>query len=122
MKKIVFISLIACLLAACSTHNQIAKSKDNVKQIELGMTKKEVITIMGKKYEVFGASQTLEGAVVEVLQYEGADSKLAYASYGADRYYLFTFEDGRLVEWHTEKINPMILHSKRNGNNHDHPH
>lgn len=55
---------------------------------------------MGKVYEVAGASITREGIRVETLKYEGGDAM----SMLVDRYYFFTFEDGTLVEWHTQPL------------------
>ncbi len=100
MKKLIVISLIACLFAACSSYNSMSKAKSNVRKVELGMTKKEVISVMGKVYEVAGASTTRDGMRVETLKYEGGDA----ISGLVDRYYFFTFENSILVEWHTQPL------------------
>jgi len=107
MKKLIILSLIACLFAACSSYSNMTKAKNNVKKVELGMTKKEVISTMGKVYEVVGASTTRDGMRVETLKYEGGDATTLLI----DRYYFFTFEDGVLVEWHTQPLTYDQQHS-----------
>ena len=107
MKKLIILSFILCLFASCSSYNSMSKAKNNVKKVELGMTKKEVISTMGKVYEIVGASATREGIRVETLKYEGGDA----ISGMVDRYYFFTFEDGVLVEWHTQPLTYDQQHS-----------
>lgn len=106
MKNLIIISLIACLFSACSSYSSMTKAKNNVKKIELGMSKKEVVSIMGKVYEVAGASITREGIRVETLKYEGGSIDGV-----VDRYYFFTFEDNVLVEWHTQPLTYDQQHS-----------
>ncbi len=88
MKKILFIALIATILSACGT-NKVYNSA--LKQIELGMTQQEVISLMGDKFNTSGVSEA-RGKEQETLEY-------------VDRYknhFFFTFLDGQLNKWYKE--------------------
>lgn len=60
-----------------------------VQQLELGMTKQEVVNIMGKDYFVESVSQKPEGKL-EILHFRST----YYVPY------LVYFTDGRLTEYH----------------------
>lgn len=64
---------------------------------ELGMTKKKVISILGKDFESAGARMTSEGSI-ETISY-----KTASMTENTEGYYLLSFKDGKLVEWFKEK-------------------
>ncbi len=84
MKKVILILSIV-LLSACGTAYNAA-----LKQIELGMTQEQVVSLMGNKYSV--SNQTNNGATLEYK----------------DRYkndWFFEFQDNKLVKWYKETEN-----------------
>lgn len=99
MKKVIFTLVFTLMLISCGTTSLVSKAK----KLELGMTKKEVVSAMGDNYRVISASQTPEGNV-EVLRYTATIDTTEYVIY---------LLDGRLIEWHEEIPN---------GNHHSHSH
>lgn len=93
MKKGIICGLI-CLLAlsACGT----SKLESGVKELGLGMTKHEVISTLGKNYEVIGAAVTPDGNI-ETWKYSSWN-----AMTNETKKFIINFADGRLVEWHRE--------------------
>ena len=67
-----------------------------MKDIELGMTKKKVISILGKDFESAGAAWPPK--VDRTISY-----KTASMTENTEGYYLLSFKDGKLVEWFKEK-------------------
>lgn len=87
MKKVLFTIMIATLLAACG--GKVYNSQ--LKQIQLNMTKEQVISIMGEEYTTTGPRESW-GKTYETLEYK-------------DRYkfhWFFDFENNRLVKWYKE--------------------
>lgn len=87
MKKVLFTILITTLLAACGSKAY----NTELKQIQLGMTKEQVVTIMGEDYTTSGVRESW-GKTYETIEYRG-------------RYkftWIFNFEDNRLVKWYKE--------------------
>lgn len=85
------------LLTSCGTLMQPYQMDSKMKDIELGMTKKKVISILGKDFESAGARMTSEGSI-ETISY-----KTASMTENTEGYYLLSFKDGKLVEWFKEK-------------------
>lgn len=88
MKKVIFTVLISTLLFACS--GKVYNSA--LKQVELGMTKGQVIGLMGDEYTTTGQRESW-GKTYESLQY-------------TDRYkfhWFFDFENNRLIKWYKEE-------------------
>ncbi|MFV0539307.1 MAG: hypothetical protein ACK5M3_18350 [Dysgonomonas sp.] len=92
MKKLLILTLI-CTLASCTSvlppnYNAITDSMmnadNNIKKISLGMTKEQVIAIMGEYYEIIGSK---EGELL--LGYKAYD-------YGI---YKLRFINNKLTEW-----------------------
>jgi hypothetical protein len=83
MKKLFFTLFIAVTLAACgSVYNT------QLKQVELGMTQRELVFLMGDKYSV-------------VDQRNNGDQVLEYV----DKYknhWFFVFVNGQLNKWYKE--------------------
>ncbi|MFR9166771.1 MAG: hypothetical protein ACLVKO_11340 [Dysgonomonas sp.] len=83
MKKILFTLFVIVTLSACgSAYNT------QLKQIELGMTKEQVTTLMGDKYTEAGRGSMGD----ETIEYK-------------DRYknhWFFEFTDNQLVKWYKE--------------------
>ncbi|HCO66484.1 MAG TPA: hypothetical protein DIT04_01835 [Dysgonomonas sp.] len=98
MKKVKFLTLVLMLVvsfsfSSCGTTNLGSK----LKRIEIGMTKREVIDILGNTYDVIGARDTPDGAL-ETLRYTNitVDGPIPY---------IVNFLDGKLVEWFKEPSN-----------------
>lgn len=86
MKKLFFALFIAVTLAACGpVYNT------QLKQVELGMTQREIVSLMGEKYSV-------------VDQKSNGDQTLEYV----DKYknhWFFVFVNGQLNKWYKETEN-----------------
>ena len=98
MKKMkwIYALLAILLLTSCGTLMQPYQMDSKMKDIELGMTKKEVISILGKDFESAGARMT--SGSIETISY-----KTASMSENTEGYYLLSFKDGKLIEWFKEK-------------------
>ncbi|MBB4036970.1 hypothetical protein GGR21_002884 [Dysgonomonas hofstadii] len=95
MKKVRFLAsmiVLSCVLSfsSCGTMNLGSK----LKNVEIGMTKKEVTNILGNSYDVVAARDTPDGPL-EVLRYTGV-------TIDGDKYYIVNFLNGKLVEWFLE--------------------
>lgn len=83
MKKIFFACLVALTLAACGpVYNT------QLKQVELGMTQREIVSLMGDKYSV-------------VDQRSNGDQTLEYVDKFKNHWY-FVFVNGQLNKWYKE--------------------
>jgi len=75
-------ALMLCGLSACSSMDS------RTRRLQLGMSRAQVVGVLGSSYTVVGARQESDGAV-EVLRFGDQD-----------RDQLFTyFRDGELVQW-----------------------
>jgi DNA-binding winged helix-turn-helix (wHTH) protein len=64
-----------------------------MEKLELGMTKKEVVNILGRGYKI--AEKRIDsGKEIEVLSYQDSPQE----------YYFFLFENNSLQEWYRELI------------------
>lgn len=82
MKKIFFTLFAAIMLTACGT-----AYNTQLKQVELGMTQQQIVSLMGNKYAV--VDQKNNGSTIEYT----------------DRYknhWFFEFENDKLVKWYKE--------------------
>lgn len=66
----------------------------NMKKLEIGMTKKQVVNIMGDTYKIFGAVEE-HGVVTESIGYETTD---------ANWMYVLNFVNGKLKSWQREWV------------------
>lgn len=83
MKKIFFACLVAFTLSACGpVYNT------QLKQVELGMTQREIVSLMGDKYSV-------------VDQRSNGDQTLEYVDKFKNHWY-FVFVNGQLNKWYKE--------------------
>lgn len=103
INKGIYAIILAITLTACGYVKDVWNMDSNVRKIELGMSKKQVISIMGKYYEIVGARKTEYGNV-ETIRYSYSNANNIRTSY------LLSFEDGKLVEWFQEKL--PLPHSK----------
>lgn len=93
---LLFIIICVLFVSACSSYNQIMKADANMRIVELGMSKDEVIQIMGTKYHRMGASVNESGVNTEVLGYTAVDA-----------IYMLYFENNELKEFHKDIILPV---------------
>lgn len=89
--NLLVVGLFTLTIYSCGTTANLG-SKMN--KLELGMTKKEAIKIVGDSYKSLGAISTYEGNL-ETIRYE---------STWTEEYYVVRFLDGKLVEWFVEPI------------------
>lgn len=83
MKKIFFACLVAFTLSACGpVYNT------QLKQVKLGMTQREIVSLMGDKYSV-------------VNQRSNGDQTLEYVDKFKNHWY-FVFVNGQLNKWYKE--------------------
>lgn len=87
MKKLLIIIIVTTFFAACGpVYNK------ELKQVKLGMTRQEIVNLMGDKY-VSKDVHTIGTKEYETLEYK---DKYKY-------HWLFTFENDLLTEWWKEK-------------------
>ncbi len=113
MKKIFLICFAALVLSSCASLVDAMQVDDRVKKVEVGMTEREVIGIMGRSYELVGA-----------------DGDMRVIAYGADwvdgettSEYRFHFRNGRLRSFNKEHLDhgrphrpdPQHRHDERTG-------
>lgn len=86
MKKLFFILVISLSIISCETTNLVNKTK----RLKLGMTKKELILLMGKDFKIVSASRTPDGDL-EVISYNIISEESNYIMY---------LLNGKLDRWH----------------------
>lgn len=86
MKKLLFLAVCLVVLGSCSVMVNLDK---RVHDLELGMTRKEAVRVLGKEYNIEVKTQAHDGAL-EVLHF--------YSSVSND--YILKFLDNRLMEFH----------------------
>lgn len=87
MKKIIFVLMLMFTIVSCGpTYNSA------LKQVELGMTKQDITTLMGEKY----TTSQLEN--IGNQQHETIEYKDMYKFH-----WFFQFVDNKLVKWWKEK-------------------
>jgi len=88
MKKLFFALFVTVFITACGS---MKVYNDALKQIELGMTRNEVVSLMGDKYSTTGV-KVMQGKSYEVLEY-----KDMYKNH-----FFFEFADDYLYKWYKE--------------------
>lgn len=103
---VLFITLSTCL-PSCSLFDQMSVDR-RVRKVEIGMTEKEVIRIMGRSYEIVGASGNMR-----IINYPAPP----------DYEYRFRFVGGRLESFakertstHPQNNRPQHPDNRRNDN------
>lgn len=92
MKKILILLILICftLISSCRV---IMGIDDYIKKVELGMTRQEVIKIVGNDYTRSASFINDDGQKVDILR---------FCYYGANSAYMLTFEDDKLVDIHQD--------------------
>lgn len=95
MSKKIFISiLLAVLLASCAA--MYYSPVKNLSSLELGMTKDEVISMVGKNNTPLSFEKGDDGTIYETIRCFLANSE----------YYYFDFENNGLVRWYKASDEP----------------
>jgi len=89
------IAVLALSLYSCGASSLAGKARN----LQIGMTKKEVVNIMGNGFTTLAARQTPEGAL-ETIRYENV----------MEHPYIISFMDGKLVEWYIDEPRPEGQH------------
>ncbi len=71
-KIFIAFSFILVIFFSCSVQQAIMKTDSNMKKIQLGMSKEEVINTMGKQYRIAGADRLNDNSIMELITYENA--------------------------------------------------
>ena len=99
IKNIIIFFLAIFFLNACVMSNVAWKTNEKIKKVEIGMTKDQVIQILGNKYMITSSSRNDKGSPVEVLGYK-SDSNEEYK---------LMFVDNKLTEWNREHVNKYVV-------------
>lgn len=101
LKTVAFTAILSAVLVSCGTNHEIG-----IKQVQLQMTKQEVLKKLGNDYQVVSLVQTPQGQL-EVIRYTtyGAVDNQAVPSH----YYVLHFLDGKLVELNHEDALPPVV-------------
>lgn len=83
-KKLLLLITFSMLLFSCSTYNSMKNADKNIRDISLGMSQQQIVSIMGDQYEVVEAKDN-----IIVWGYKSFD----------DGIYKLRFTDGKLSEW-----------------------
>lgn len=87
IRNIITIFFLTLLFTSCGASSTMINADSNMRKVQIGMSKEQVIEIVGKHYEVIAATEYLE-----VIGYKSS----------VDEIYLLRFENNLLVEWHKE--------------------
>jgi hypothetical protein len=102
MKKIIVLCFAAVALASCASVGKYLSIEKNIRKVEIGMTEREVVAIVGNHYEVGGMARNMKTLMYD---YQMDD--------GSRKQYLFTFVDGKLQSYETRFLTSNV---------HDHSH
>lgn len=94
IKRLFLLVLVLLVFTSCISNGIAWKTNTNIKKLELGMTKAEVIGIMGKKYMISSKSKNAQGELHETLGYKSH----------VDEEYNLHFINNLLTEWNREYI------------------
>lgn len=100
MKRILYTSILILVLVSCGTMNLTSK----MKQVEIGMTKQELVSKLGKSYNPKGAVKTPDGTLETISYYDNITGES----------YVLNLLNGKLVEWYNEGQKPQ----PENGHHH----
>lgn len=96
--KYFYFALILSIMISCTTYNKYLHFDKNMQNISIGMTKENVIEILGNQYKSSGS---------ELLDHDVLAQKLTYFDMEGLEYE-FLFKNGKLSKW--EKIRQNYKH------------
>lgn len=95
MKKnlITIIGLLAVILSSCSGVRIAAMRQSKMEQLELGMSKSQVVNILGSSYSI-AQKEIHMSDTIEVISYRNVPFD--------EEFYLFRFKNNKLEKWNRE--------------------
>lgn len=90
IKKLLLLFIPICIFTSCYTarmKNEL-KADNNMQKVRIGMTKEEVVSIMGNTYKMMEAKQTTDG-YKEVIGYVDLQEGI----------YRIRLSNGKVAEW-----------------------
>jgi len=88
---ITILALLAIFISACSGTRIATMRKSKMEQLELGMSKSQVVTILGSSYSI-SQKEVSNKDTIEVISYRNIPFD--------DEFYLFRFKNNKLEKWH----------------------
>lgn len=96
MGRMICAIIAICLMTSCGAFKDAWNLDKNIKEVELGMSKKKVTSILGNSFTPVGAVDTPDGQIETIrYDYSATDTYMTF--------YIFNFKDGKLSEWHQDK-------------------
>ncbi len=99
---ITVLALLTIILSSCSGTRIATMRKSKMEQLELGMSKSQVVTILGSSYSI-SQKEVSNKDTIEVISYRNIPFD--------DEFYLFRFKNNKLEKWHRE-FQPMYKEIK----------
>lgn len=90
---IAILSLLIVVLSSCSGTRIATMRKSKMEQLELGMSKLQVVDILGSSYSI-AQKEANATDTIEVISYRNVPFD--------DEFYLFRFKNNKLEKWHRE--------------------
>lgn len=87
MRNLITILFLVLLFSSCGASSTMINADSNMRKVKIGMSKEQVIEIVGKHYEVIAAAKGRE-----TIGYRPS----------VDEIYMLEFEGNKLIEWHKE--------------------
>lgn len=94
MKRVIALIFFASLFISCATTKYSSPNG-----VAIGMTKSEVVKLVGKSCRVVSTNKTPEG-LYETMEYAKKEKGLN------DELFVYDFFNDKLTEWHTEILEP----------------
>lgn len=90
---------IGYILTGCVSNHLAWNTHAKIKNVALGMSRDQVVDILGKDYMLDSSSKDGYGKPIEVLAYKS----------DIDEEYKLTFVNARLTEWHREHTRKYLV-------------
>lgn len=94
MKKLIAIAFFVLLVASCATSKYTSP-----RGVRLGMTKEDVVELVGKSCRMVSAKKTPEG-IYETMEYIKREKGMN------DEIFVYYFFNDELTEWYTDILDP----------------
>ncbi|MDF2478094.1 MAG: hypothetical protein K0S24_3577 [Sphingobacterium sp.] len=90
---IAILGLLTVVLSSCSGARIATMRQSKMEQLELGMSKLQVVNILGSSYSI-AQKEANAMDTIEVISYRNVPFD--------EEYYLFRFKNNKLEKWHRE--------------------